>query len=242
MFGSLFGKKNPVGLESHPIAFKAEECIPKELAPQKYLSELDGLSIEDYAQKQGMTTDEVWNRLRRGQLVGRTSRGKVLVYESISAAALAVPSLGPSGVVNEAEQGASASFRNSSDGDLPPLEFGASGHLTERRSSNSSSIMPMDLAGPQSTELALLLDHLSLAKEENREIIRLTQDTLTKLSSMTDAVVQMKDEVIKSKDVQLAEFQHALEEKERNISQLRQEKEDLEILNRTLGNALGNTL
>ncbi len=240
MFGSLFGKKNPVGPESHPLVSTAEECIPKELAPQEYLSELDGLSIEDYAQRQGMTTDEVWNRLRRGQLVGRTSRGKVLVYESISAAALAVPGLGSPGGATGSAQG--TSFRSSSDGDLPPLEFGASGHLTERSSTHSSSMVSMDLAGPQSTELALLLDHLSLAKEENREIIRLTQDTLTKLSSMTDAVVQMKDEVIKSKDIQLAEFQHALAEKERNISQLRQEKEDLEILNRTLGHALGNTL
>ncbi len=240
MFGSLFGKKNPVGPESHPLASTAQECIPRELAPQEYLSELDGLSIEDYAQRQGTTTEEVWNRLRRGQLVGRTSRGKVLVYESISAAALAVPGLANSGAGTGAAQG--ASYRNSSDGDLPPLEFGASGHLSARGASTATAMVSMDMAGPQSTELALLLDHLSLAKEENREIIRLTQDTLTKLSSMTDAVVQMKDEVIKSKDVQLAEFQHALEEKERNISQLRQEKEDLEILNRTLGNALGNTL
>ena len=96
------------------------------------------------------------------------------------------------------------------------------------------------VSGPQSTELALLLDHLSLAKEENREILRLTQDTLTKLSAMTDAVVQMKDEVIKSKDLQLATMQQAIAEKERNLSQLRQDKEDLEMLNRTLGTALGN--
>ena len=238
MFGSLFGKKNSVGQESHPLASVNEEVLlSKEYSHQEPLSELDGLSIEDYAHRQAMTTDEVWIKLRRGQLVGRTSRGKVLVYESISAAALAVPGL------TSTATSAGGSSRHSADGDLPPLEFGASGHLAERGSATSSAMVTMDnMQGPQSTELALLLDHLSLAKEENREIIRLTQDTLTKLSSMTDAVVQMKDEVIKTKDMQLAEFQHALKEKDRNISQLRQEKEDLEILNKTLGNALGNSL
>ncbi len=197
---------------------------------------MDGLTIEEYARRQRLSPDEVWNLLRRGQLVGRTSRGKVLVYESISAAAIANP--------------APSSYRSqSTEGDLPPLEFGATGNPAGALQGATStgfqgtqnSIISMETSGlPQSTELALLLDHLSLAKEENREILRLTQDTLTKLSAMTDAVVQMKDEVIKSKDMQLATLRETLEHKDQTMAQLLQEKEDLEILNRTLGAALGN--
>ena len=250
MFGTLFGKKNattqnPDHRVSPAGGWLAREPVPADSygsvstsTPTPTLNSLayanrdsDGLSIEDYALHHRLSSEEVWNKLRRGHLVGRTSRGKVLVYESISAAALAVP--------GSPQSRSSAS----ADGDLPPLEFGATPqrYSAPTPSNSAGSLVTMDsVSGPQSTELALLLDHLSLAKEENREILRLTQDTLTKLSAMTDAVVQMKDEVIKSKDLQLATMQQAIAEKERNLSQLRQDKEDLEMLNRTLGTALGN--
>lgn len=220
VFGSLFGKKNS------PVIETAESISPPASVGANH-PELDGLAIEEYARRQNISTEDVWNRLRRGQLVGRTSRGKVLVYESISAAAIAAPA---------------PALRQGVEGDLPPLEFGASIEPgATRQDPLTGAMVALESAGlPQSTELALLLDHLSLAKEENREILRLTQDTLTKLSSMTDAVIQMKDEVIKTKDTQLAALRDALDEKERAISRVLQEKEDLEILNRTLGAALGN--
>ncbi|MEY4630465.1 MAG: hypothetical protein RIQ81_585, partial [Pseudomonadota bacterium] len=233
VFGNLFGKKSG-SLESG-TTIRPDGLVPMESLPANAEShlldnqqELDGLTIDAYASRQGISTEQVWEKLRRGQLVGRTSRGQVLVYESIGAAALAVPA-------------ANQSTRASQDGDLPPLEFGGVAGRDGGQDHHQQSLMTVDGAGAMSnsTELALLLDHLSLAKEENREILRLTQDTLTKLSAMTDAVVQMKDEVIKSKDVQLADLQRALTEKEQNIAKLRQEKEDLEMLNRTLGEAAG---
>jgi len=248
VFGSLFGKKNNALPEPGPEVSCPEVSSLENFSPENHASEssvpessvspnslMDGLTIEEYARRQYLSQDEVWNLLRRGQLVGRTSRGKVLVYESIGAAAIANP--------------APTTVRQPSEGDLPPLEFGATTTPSEALQGATSAgfpgtpnaIVSLENSGlPQSTELALLLDHLSLAKEENREILRLTQDTLTKLSAMTDAVVQMKDEVIKSKDVQLAALREALEHKDRTMAQLLQEKEDLEILNRTLGTALGN--
>lgn len=244
MFGSLFGKKNISTPNSsiEPSAEPAVETVEKETEsalnaaaqPDPNNLALDGLTIEEYAKQQNLSHDEVWSRLRKGQLVGRTSRGKVLVYESISAAAMAAPT---------------SPARTPSGDDLPPLEFGARTDKNDAESKDpttnqagavsAGSLLALEtMGGAGSTELALLLDHLSLAKEENREILRLTQDTLTKLSSMTDAVVQMKDEIIKTKDQQLAALQSAMAESEKNIAKLRQEKEDLEILNRTLGSAL----
>jgi hypothetical protein len=251
VFGSLFGKKNSSQPEIRPDisgSWQADEPVlasqPESIADSTPdTSSLDGLTIEEYAHRQRLATDEVWNRLRRGQLVGRTSRGKVLVYESIGAAAIATPAVSASA---RQAPGYGSLANATSEGDLPPLEFGATANAPAHSGgsadpSQSLSMIALETAGlPQSTELALLLDHLSLAKEENREILRLTQDTLTKLSSMTDAVVQMKDEVIKSKDTQLAALRDALEEKDRSMARLLQEKEDLEILNRTLGTALGN--
>jgi hypothetical protein len=241
VFGSLFGKKiNLSGPSSTPQGTLSDlsqvEIMDNHHSPDLKASgsafdmvdAIEGLTVESYAEKRGISSEQVWEKLRRGELVGRTSRGKVLVYESIGAAAMAVPPT-------------TQTPKNAQDGDLPPVELGGIPGALDHHDTPQQSLMALESSGAlqNSTELALLLDHLSLAKEENREILRLTQDTLTKLSSMTDAVVQMKDEVIKSKDVQLAELRRSLAEKEENISKLRQEKEDLEMLNRTLGQAVG---
>ena len=243
MFGSLFGKKiNVTGPSSpgipnepslsgtgSPANFETYAQASGDLSPNAVtMDSFEGLPVESYAERRGISTDQVWEKLRCGELVGRTSRGKVLVYESIGAAAMAVPAV---------QEGS----KPAQDGDLPPVEFGGIPAGNSEVDTPQQSLVSMESHGAlqSSTELALLLDHLSLAKEENREILRLTQDTLTRLSSMTDAVVQMKDEVIKSKDVQLAELRRSIAEKEENISKLRQEKEDLEMLNRTLGQAAG---
>jgi hypothetical protein len=83
-------------------------------------------------------------------------------------------------------------------------------------------------------EIALLLDHLSLAKEENREIIKLTQDALTRVSTMTDTMIKMKDQLIGAKDEQLMSMKEILALRDSEIRKLKQEREDLEMLARTL--------
>ena len=83
-------------------------------------------------------------------------------------------------------------------------------------------------------EVALLLDHLSLAKEENREILRLTQDSMGRLTQMTDAMLQMKDDVISAREAQLTDMRERLDAQTHELRRALREKEDLETLSRAL--------
>jgi hypothetical protein len=91
-----------------------------------------------------------------------------------------------------------------------------------------------DSARGMSSELALFFDHLSLAKEENKEILRLTQSSIKQITEMSQSIIASKDEIIRNKEDKLATLNDKLAEQTRMVNQLRQEIEDLKILNRTL--------
>jgi hypothetical protein len=100
--------------------------------------------------------------------------------------------------------------------------------------SNSSPMLPATTERITNTELALLLDHLSLAKEENREILKMTQESIRKVTELTDTIVEMKDTVIEAKETQIMFLKDQLETREKEIRKLMQQKEDLEILAQTI--------
>jgi hypothetical protein len=85
-----------------------------------------------------------------------------------------------------------------------------------------------------SQEMTLLLDHLSIAKEENREILKLTQDSIARIATMTDTIVAMKDLLLKTKDDQLGHMQELMSLKNQDIRKLQQTNVDLETMVRTL--------
>ena len=89
-------------------------------------------------------------------------------------------------------------------------------------------------AAETSSEVALLLDHLSLAKEENREILKMTQEAIRRVTELTDSVVAMKNAVIEAKDTQIDALREQLSAREERIRQLLQKTEDLEMLARAL--------
>jgi hypothetical protein len=132
--------------------------------------------------------------------------------------------------------------------DLPPLPGqGFAGARSSADASERTGANYLSLSGErgQTPELALLLDHLSLAKEENREILKLTEQSMQRVCAMSEALVQMKDAVIQSKDAELAalkserdmetaQLREQLQAREHEIRRLRQHSEDLEMLARTM--------
>ena len=80
----------------------------------------------------------------------------------------------------------------------------------------------------------ILIDHLSLAKEENREILRRTQDAMSRLTQMTDAMLEMKDALISSKDEQMSILKLRLSEQSADLTRALKENENLETLTNTL--------
>jgi hypothetical protein len=85
-----------------------------------------------------------------------------------------------------------------------------------------------------STELALLIDHLSLSKDENREILRLAQESIRKITELSDTLVAMKDAVIEAKSTQIDSLKGLLALRDKEIKTLQKSNEDLEILARTV--------
>ncbi len=122
---------------------------------------------------------------------------------------------------------------------LPPLPSDESQSFSDNDrqfhgASSNPQVLPVATGKVTNTELALLLDHLSLAKEENREILKMTQESIRKVTELTDTIVEMKDTVIDAKETQIIFLKDQLETREKEIRKLMQQKEDLEILAQTI--------
>lgn len=259
-----------------------------EVQDQVLAPKAEGLSLDEYAVREGLSEAEVWKRLRRGELIGRTQKGTLYVFSSPAAAmaatntAVAVeirrkidehkarsgdttgaaPLAGASYARDEFGLPVFSSSNNSPAADLLPdvaAEVAAPPPLmqdTLELDSGDDPLMP-DLPPPPdarrgaypaasggflaltgeragSPELALLLDHLSLAKEENREILKMTQESIRKVSELSDTIVEMKDAVIEAKDAQINALREQLQMRDRALKELRQHNEDLEMLTRTV--------
>jgi len=181
--------------------------------------DIDGMELSKAARHLGVSIDEIWRRVRNGKLVARTNRGQVMVYTDASTVVTmeGLPPL-PNSTAPEWTKSAS----NSDDSKSVDMEYNQISVLGER-------VSPSDRQ-----EVALLIDHLSLAKEENREILRLTHESMSRLSEMTDKMLDMKDSIISSKDEQMQILKQRLAEQTEQLRQVLREKEDLETLTEAL--------
>jgi hypothetical protein len=181
--------------------------------------DIDGMELSKAARHLGVSIDEIWRRVRNGKLVARTNRGQVMVYTDASTV-VTMEGLPPLPNSNTPEWTKSSS--NSDDSKSVDMEYNQISVLGERVSSSDRQ------------EVALLIDHLSLAKEENREILRLTHESMSRLSEMTDKMLDMKDSIISSKDEQMQILKQRLAEQTEQLRQVLREKEDLETLTEAL--------
>ncbi len=220
------------------LAFSPEIAAEPNAMPEPALADQDaqieGIELSRYAEQQGIGTGEVWQLVRLGQLAARTERGKVFVYErAIDDNALTAPV----DVAMDSQYNKSLKAETETSA-LPPLP-------STRDLQHTSNLVPQAPA----PEIALLLDHLSLAKEEHREIIRLTQDSISRITNMTEQLLAAKDTLLKEREEQLADANDEVKardeklatlaqeaaERDAMVTRLRQELEDMEMLNKTLG-------
>ncbi len=181
--------------------------------------DIDGMELSKAARHLGVSIDEIWRRVRNGKLVARTDRGQVMVYTDASTV-VTMEGLPPLPHVAEPEWMKSTSNAQESK--------------TIRTDHNQISVISDRVSSSDRQEIALLIDHLSLAKEENREILRLTQESMSRLSEMTDKMLDMKDSIISSKDEQMQILKQRLAEQTEQLRQVLREKEDLETLTEAL--------
>ncbi len=197
----------------------------------------DGLSIEDYAAKNDLSEAEVWRMLRRGEVIGRTQQGHLLVFGAGASSSGPGPASLPQVPEAKLPPGPTPDATIDDLTFLPPLPS-EDGRVTLARSGASAGEF-LTLSGERasSPELALLLDHLSLAKEENREILRMAQDSIKKVSEMSDAMLEMKDRVIDARETELLALKEQLSRRDGEMKKLRQQNEDLEMLANTMATA-----
>jgi hypothetical protein len=168
--------------------------------------ELDGLDISAAAQKLGVLEEDVWRRIRTGQLLARTHLGKVYVYTDIDAFNALEPI----------------------QDDLPPPPTSDTAHevlLTRLEHSDFEPQGGSMIASNQ--EVALLLDHLSQAKAENREIIRFTSESMARLADMSDNMLKMKDDLIASREEQVVVLKDTIEHQTQELRRIARENENL---------------
>lgn len=220
----------------------------------------DALPLEEYAKKYNFSESEVWKKLRSGQLFGRTQRGRLMIHGSAEAVGnVAEGKDTAAGEVNlsvdlppTVDWGPKVELSNPPQPeipkhsfDLPPIPPGLESQDSEHKpgaSMVSSEVQENQAGGfltlsgerTNSPEIALLLDHLSLAKEENREILKMTQESIKKVTKLSDSLIEMKDSVIEAKDDQIQALKEKISGSNKEISKLKQENEDLEMLAKTL--------
>lgn len=183
-------------------------------------SEIDGLELTDAARLMGITVEDLWRQVRNGKLIARTERGRVLVYTEVTPA-MSVDGLPP---LPDQSQNAQSPFNARA---TQPAAITAADPAI-----HTAMVASRDVAERQ--EIALLIDHLSLAKEENREILRLTTESMTRLTEMTDKMLEMKDSIISSKEEQMQMLKQRLADQTRELRDALQAKEDLETLTQAL--------
>ena len=188
-------------------------------------SDIDGMELSDAAQALGISSDEVWRRIRNGVLLGRTVQGKVLVFTDLNC-------ITDSGNVVGAEFERVGAVAEAVLPRFPAALERITDNSLYGNAQQSTFLQPLDDAS--SREVLLLIDHLSLAKEENREILRLTQDAMSRLTQMTDAMLEMKDALISSKDEQMSILKLRLSEQAADLTRALKENENLETLTNAL--------
>jgi hypothetical protein len=224
--------------------------------------DMGGVTIQEFSRSRKIAEPEAWRMLRRGELVGRTFEGRLYVFtnaqeplaesagDEITArindlieedtgssedTAAGSDELLSAEVAGEPEQ-LQAATESAGESALPPLPGNDAGSRAGAAAESAvpPGMMPVPTERITNTELALLLDHLSLAKEENREILKMTQESIRKVTELTDTIVEMKDSVIDAKEAQIMFLKDQLESREKEIRKLLQQKEDLEILAQTI--------
>ncbi len=228
-------KKQKKDTDHEELSTTTEPNIGKTSTDLTDDDELNGVEFKEYAKRRGLHTTEVWRLIRDGQLVARTENGFVYVYGIDKKSTLV-----PMKTVRDLAKDEDAITQTLTSEDLPPLP-------TDSDIDNLSKV-PATVTDERSPEVDHLLESLQNLQTENREILKLSKDSVSQITEISKKAIQAKDEIIDHKNSLLADKQNTLatkEEKlnslqekistqERELNRLKQENEDLEMLNRTL--------
>lgn len=213
--------------------------------------DIDGIQLETYATQQKLTHNQIWDKVKSGQLIARTQQGKIYIYHDVmpefnfedhGKTTIDTTHLQPAMEDGDTNTKQSSLHEGHTLSGLPPLPSSAASFESK------SGFLGLSGKFADSPEVALLLDHLSLAKEENREVLKLAQESIRTMTDTTEKVIVAKDQLISEKDKMLAQKDEVISDKEKQLKLMQdkldqqeallrkaqQDAEDMETLARTL--------
>ncbi|MBF0442878.1 MAG: hypothetical protein HQK54_13310 [Oligoflexales bacterium] len=230
--------RNDTLLASESISFPTPEnpmakCFAKKVDNQmgNEMEENDCIDIESYAASTKKSRKEIWNQIKTGEIPGKCILGKIFIY--------------PKGEGTNQEQYVFHNDPHINPFTIAPLRTNdinqkkdiadISLNETEANKINrAENNIHKNEETQKTSEMALLIDLLSLSKEENKELMRITSESITSIDEATKKAMSAKDDLLKSKDLQIENFKNIIVQNEKTISKLNQEIEDLNILNKIL--------
>ena len=166
------------------------------------------LPILEYAEQMQISQAQIWDRVRQGKISARVVEGEVMI---------------------QSEKNRKKSNNNKKEKNRP----GASSQWNPPEIA-MDSLPPIQettqLEPDQGSELALLIDHLSIAREECKESLSLARKTVESVKSMSEQLLAAKDQTIESLRHDLKDFEEDKHKLEKQLAEKLREIEDLKML------------
>lgn len=258
LFGKERRKNNKLkNKEKNPVSIKKDNRPGASQFPEN--NPTGGMEISLYAKHHNTHEGEVWRKIRSGELIAKPYKNKLYIYSETNNGIL-LDSKEPLFTIDKSSTPSAPIIDEDllQEESLPELP-----EFKESLTGASKSLINTNTSSSESQQIALLLDHLSLAKEENREVLQLAKETVEKVTKMSEEIVSMKDSIIESHkehieiekkkvedlsqqmeqqklelsaeiEKQKNELNEQLKQQEDDLRKLRQENEDLNMLNKMI--------
>ncbi len=185
--------------------------------PEQHQATDKPLNLNDFAQRNHMTEDRVWELIEEGELAARFINDEILILrEHESAEVLREPEV-------EAER-------------MPVIETGLKDeeYLTIQASSAEPKITKRDPKPEDDfSEFDEGLEFESkreMHSDDHRDLLLFAQDAMTRTMELSRQLLATKDELIRFKDEKLLQQQSEIQKQELELRRLKRKIEDLETL------------
>jgi hypothetical protein len=171
------------------------------------------LSLSDFAQRNQMTEDRVWELIEEGELAARFVNDAILIlreqdhlveFADPQSAAMAEPRI---------------EFH-----EAPTLAISAAEVLPAK------PMMPDDIRPVAPDIDSLADDRPDLPTDDYRDLLVFAQDAMNRTMDLSRQLLSTKDELIRMKDERIQQLETEMQRNEQQIRRLKKQVEDLETL------------
>lgn len=167
------------------------------------------LNLSDFAQRNQITEDRVWELIEEGELAARFVNDEILILREQEAAGEPQIELPEAPAIFKAAEPEPLP--------IPPAP-------------ETETIVEAD-PGETAGDLEAARDEIqNLPTEDHRDLLMFAQDAMNRTMDLSRQLLATKDELIRMKDEKILQLQSEMQKNEQEIRRLRKKIEDLETL------------